>query len=134
MFRFHYKYFFISVLIFLIELSIALFNFNNFIRYYLGDILVVILIYTSSRTILNSDIKITAFAILIFSFTTEIFQYFGGVTLLGLKNNTIARIIIGTTFSWIDLLAYSIGFGIIIILEKINLSHQHTLANMKTVR
>jgi len=133
MFRFHFKYFIISALLFITEVLIALLNPNDFIRYFLGDLIVVILIYTSIRAILNSNKKITALAVFIFSISIEIFQYFNGIWLLGLENNTLARLIIGTTFSWTDLLAYSIGIGIIISAEKINLFRQHNLVDRKIV-
>jgi hypothetical protein len=108
-------------------------NPNDFIRYFLGDLIVVILIYTSIRTILNSSKKTTALAVLIISFSIESLQYFNGISLLGLENNTLAKLIIGTTFSWTDLLAYSIGIGIIISTEKINLFHQHNPEDKKSV-
>jgi len=133
MFQFNYKYFIISVLLLIIEVSIALLNPNNFIRYFLGDVIVVVLIYTFIRAILNSNKKITALVVLIFSISIEIFQYFNGIELLGLENYTLASLIIGTTFSWTDLLAYSIGFGIIINTEKINLTHPHNPEDKKIV-
>ncbi len=134
MFRFHYKYFFIALFLLFIELSIVYFKFNDFIRFFLGDILVVILIYTSIRTWVNSNIFKTAFAVLMFSFLMEILQYFNVINILNLENNTLAKLILGTTFTFEDLLAYSIGFGIIVVVEKIILHYPHTSVNKKTFR
>jgi len=134
MFRFHFKYFIISALLFITEVFIALLNPNDFIRYFLGDVIVAILLYTSVRAILNSNKKTTALAVYIFSISIEIFQYFNGIALLGLEKNTLARLIIGTTFSWTDLLAYTIGIGIVISTEKINLFRPHNLVDKKNVR
>jgi len=47
--------------------------------------------------------------VLIFSWSVEMAQYFDFVTLLGLKHVRVARIILGSTFDWLDLIAYSIG-------------------------
>ena len=132
MYRFHYKYFILSVLLFLTEVSIAWFNPNNFIRYFLGDVLIVILLYTSVKTIFISNDRFIALAVLAFSYILEVFQYFNGINLIGLENNSLVKIIIGTTFSFSDLVAYSIGFGIIIISEKINPYHLHNPVDKKT--
>ena len=45
MFRFHLKYFLIFISIFIVEVSIALFIKDNFIRPYFGDFLVIFLVY-----------------------------------------------------------------------------------------
>jgi hypothetical protein len=62
----------------------------------------------------------TALFVLLFSYVIEILQYFHLVSLLGLQNNKIARIIIGTSFAWMDLVAYSVGIGLVLIFEKAN--------------
>ncbi len=45
-------------------------------------------------------------------------QYFNIVEKLGLSNSKLARIIIGTSFAWMDLLVYTIGIIVIVIIEK----------------
>ncbi len=37
---------------------------------------------------------------------------------LGLSKSKIARTVIGTSFSWIDILTYIAGFSIVLIIEK----------------
>lgn len=111
-------YCFWSILLFLIELYIALYVDDNFVRPYLGDVLVVILIYAMVRTFFKIPIVTTAIGVLIFSFCVEILQYFEIVEILGLGSSSLARTVIGTTFVWEDLVAYSVGIVILLCFEK----------------
>lgn len=115
---FHKKYFYYFLLLFNIEVAIALFSHTPFIRHFLGDVLVVILIYTFIKSFFLFNKKKTIIGVLIFSFLVEIFQYYKGIEWLGLQNNTLARIVIGTTFTITDLLAYSIGAVFVYVVEK----------------
>lgn len=111
-------YFGWSVLLFLIELYIALYIDDGFIRPYVGDILVVILIYAVVRAFVKVAILPAAVGVLVFSFWIEILQYFKIVEILGLDSSPIARTVIGTTFSWKDILAYTVGFLMVLGFEK----------------
>ena len=61
----------------------------------------------------------TALSVLLFSYSIEILQYFHIVNIPGLQDIQIARIIIGTSFAWMDLIAYTLGIGIVLYLEKV---------------
>ena len=100
----------ISLLLLGIEVLIGLYA-HGWVRSYLGDVLVVILIYTIIRTIAPYKIGrwyILPAAILIFSFIVEFLQLWGFCDRLGITNQFL-RIIIGTGFSWIDILCYCVG-------------------------
>lgn len=100
----------ISLLLLGIEVLIGLYA-HGWVRSYLGDVLVVILIYTIIRTIAPYKIRrwyILPAAILIFSFMVEFLQLWGFCDRLGITNQFL-RIIIGTGFSWIDILCYCVG-------------------------
>ena len=93
-----------------IEILIGLYA-GGWVRAYLGDVLVVILLYTILRTIsVNKPSKwfILPTAILIFSFIVEFLQLWGFCDRFGITNNLL-RIIIGTGFSYIDLICYAAG-------------------------
>jgi len=79
--------------------------------------LVVILIYCFVKSFLNTPVIATALAVLLFSYAIETLQYFHLVDILGLEKSTVARIIIGTSFAWTDLLAYTLGILLILIIE-----------------
>jgi len=57
---------------------------------------------------------------LVFSCSAEIAQYFKLVNVLGLQDIKLARIIIGSTFNWMDLVAYATGWLIIIMVAKVD--------------
>lgn len=115
---FNKHYFGFAVLIFIIEVMIALFVNDNFVRPYLGDILVVILIYCFIKSFLKLPVLNVAVFVLLFSFTIEFLQFLNIVEKLHLEKSKIARTVIGTSFSWIDLLTYIIGISIVILIEK----------------
>ena len=112
------SYLLFAVGIFLIEVLIALFIHDNFIRPYMGDVLVVILIYCVVMSFLDLPVLQAALIVLGFSFLVEFLQYVNIVEILGLDNVKIARIVIGTSFSRWDMLAYIMGAGIIVMVEK----------------
>lgn len=116
--KFNRSYFVIAILIFVIELLIALYVHDQIIRPYFGDFLVVILIYCFIKSFLDSANLVTAIGVLIFSFLLEISQYFNIVNLLGLGHSKLARTVIGTSFEWIDLIAYTLGIVFVIYIEN----------------
>ncbi len=100
----------ITLILLVIEILIGLFA-HGWVRIYLGDVLVVILIYTLLRTIfVNKPSRwfILPTAILLFSFAVEFLQLWGFCDRFGITNKLL-RIIIGTGFSCVDLLCYVIG-------------------------
>ncbi len=118
MFTFNKIYFSLTIVFFVIEVLIAFFVHDSFVRPYLGDILVVILIYCFIQSFIKSTVLQAALFTLIFSFTLEFLQFINSVEKLHLENNKIAKTIIGTSFSWMDLLCYLLGFLTVIVVEK----------------
>lgn len=112
-------YFMLAVMLFGIEVFIALFVHDTIIRPYIGDLLVVILLYCFVKSFADLPVFPTAISVLLFSFLIEISQYFKIIELLGLQNSAIARVIMGTSFAWIDIIAYIGGIAIVLFVEKI---------------
>lgn len=100
-----------------VEIYIGTFVKDTIIRPYGGDFLVVILLYCFLKSFWNVSVFKVAMIVLIFSFVIEFLQYFKLVEILGLHNNKLASIIIGTSFSWKDLLAYFLGIVTVLIVE-----------------
>ncbi len=117
-FKFNLKYFLLALLLFVTEVLIALYVHDQIIRPYIGDVLVVILMYYSIKAILNFPVKKTAIAVLIISFIIEGLQYLNIVEQLGLQDNKLAATVIGTSFSWVDIFAYILGFILVLIFER----------------
>jgi hypothetical protein len=117
--KFNRHYFIIAIIILLVEILIALFIHDTIIRPYIGDFLVVILIYCFVKSFLNTPIWSTALTVLLFSYAVEISQYFHIINKLGLQHSKLARIIMGTSFGWIDLAMYTAGIGVVIFFESL---------------
>lgn len=92
-----------------VEILIGMFVHDDFIRPYIGDVLVTVLICCLCRIIIPKGVS--ALAIYVFAFATlvEIGQYFELVKLLGLEDNVFISTVVGTTFSAIDLVCYAVG-------------------------
>ncbi len=120
MFQFHLKNFLIFISIFIVEVLIALFIKDNFIRPYFGDYLVIFLVYYFLLSFINADKNKIALGVLIFAFTVEIIQYFQVLQYFKLEKNRIFRIVAGNTFSIEDLVIYTLAFLTIIFFNRNN--------------
>ena len=110
--RFDIRSLVVFTILFLVEVFIALFVDDSIIRPYGGDVLVVILIYYFGKIFFEIKPLYLIIAVLLFAYAIEIGQYFNMVDILGVRHIKILRIIIGSSFSWGDMLAYTIGAAI----------------------
>ncbi len=117
MFRFNRTYFILAVILFLIEVYIAIYVNDAIVRPYVGDLLVVILLYCIVRSLINTPPLKTALAVLVFAYIIEFLQYLKLVKILGLEKSRLANVIIGNSFEWIDMIAYTLGAFIIVVSE-----------------
>ena len=124
MFKFNKFYFLPALLLLAVEVYIALYMHDNIIRPYGGDFLVVILLYCLVKSVINPPVLLTAAWILVFAYAIEISQYFHLVSMLGLQHSRWATLLPGTSFSFIDLLTYSLGILLVIIVENLRISLQ----------
>lgn len=118
--KFNLKYFLLSFILFLVEVLIAtLLKHIFFVRAYLGDVIVVILFYTLVKSffIIKDDRKLIA-GIFIFSCLVEWAQYFNIADKLGLSPGSIMYIIVGNSFSWVDIACYAAGCLLLLPLVK----------------
>jgi len=124
MFIFRKQYFYLTLILFVIEIFIAAVVHDRIIRPYIGDFLVVILIYCFIRTFFNISIIKAALGVLLFAYFIEILQFFELIKKLGLQHSVLAKIILGNFFEWIDLVAYTLGIALVIAFEKLNLPYR----------
>ncbi|AZB34753.1 ribosomal maturation YjgA family protein [Chryseobacterium bernardetii] len=109
-FQFSLKYLLISVFIFLIEVLIATeLKDIFFVRAYLGDVIVVMLLYTLIKSFFRVNNEKLILGILIFSCLVELAQYFNIAEKIGFREGSLMYIVIGNSFSWIDILCYVAG-------------------------
>ncbi len=108
-----------AVALFVVELLIGLFVHDNFIRPYVGDVLVVVLIYTFVRIFLPEGVRLLPLYIFLFAAGVEVLQYFRIVDVLGLSDNRILSVVIGSVFDWKDIACYGVGCIVLGVYEVI---------------
>ena len=102
------NYFIAALALFLVEVLIATtFKDYHFIRAYLGDFLVVILLYCLLKAFFSFENRYLAWGIFMFASLLEVAQYFHLADHLQLSG--IPRVIVGTSFSFYDILMYAAG-------------------------
>lgn len=99
----------VFAVILIVEILIALFVRDAFIRPYGGDILVTVLICAFVRIFLPTGIRLLPLYVFLFAAAVEIAQYFDFVRLIGLADSTFFSTLLGRSFSWIDILCYGAG-------------------------
>lgn len=113
------KYLFAFLVLLLTEIIIGLFVSDTIIRPYIGDVLVVILLYTFIRGIIQKKIKNLPIYIFVFATIVEVAQYYDIVNILHLQDKKVISTIIGTSFDIKDIFCYLVGTIIIIIWERV---------------
>jgi len=117
------KYYLLFALLLLgVEVYIALYLHDAIIRPFGGDFLVVILLYCLVKSFINFPVLLTAGWVLILAYAIEISQYFHLISMLGLQRSKLATLLLGTSFSYIDLLTYTLGILLVIIVENLRIS------------
>ena len=111
------KYAIIFVLLLFVEVLIALYVHDDFVRPYVGDILVIIVVYCFMRIFIPYRCILLPLYVFIFAAGIEILQYFRLVQVLGLENNTFLRILLGSVFDIKDIGCYGVGGFLLGIFE-----------------
>lgn len=97
-----------AIALFVVEVIIATkLNGYHFIRAYFGDFLVVILVYCAVKAFWNVEPKRLAIGVFAFAVAVELAQLFRLADVLQLTG--WARVVLGTSFSFHDLLMYAAG-------------------------
>ena len=118
MLTFNFRYFLAALILFAVEILIAVFLHDPVIRPFGGDFLVVILLYCCFKSFLNTSVRRTAFVTLLIAYAIELLQYIGFIYWLRWDNWPLARVVMGTTFQWGDILAYTLGIGFVMMVEQ----------------
>ena len=115
-------YIILTIILLAVEVLIALFVHDQFVRPYIGDVLVVVVIYTFVRIWIPESVRLLPLYVFLFAAGVEILQYFNSVELLGVQDNVFLRTIIGTSFDVKDILCYAVGC-VLIWLSSIKKTH-----------
>lgn len=101
-----------------IEFYIGLYVHDDFIRPYIGDVLVVPVLYFFVRIFVPQTFQRLPLVVFLFALLVEIGQYFQLVDLLGLEGNRAVRTVLGATFDFMDIFCYFCGFCGLFIYER----------------
>lgn len=112
------KYGIAFALLLLIEVIIALYVHDSFIRPYVGDILVVILVYSFTRIFIPEKCRLLPLYVFLFAAGVEVLQYFKLVHVLGLEDNRFLRIVLGSVFDLKDIACYGAGCILLEVFER----------------
>lgn len=114
------KYYIISttVLFIICVLIVKLFSHQPIIRGFMGDVLVIGLIYSFVQILFDFNSLKLSFSVLLLAYLVEILQYFNIVHVLGLSENRLAKIVIGSTFDILDFVSYTLGALLVIVFER----------------
>lgn len=106
-----------ALVIFFIEVFIALFIKDSLIRPYIGDALAVALVYTSLRAVTPLSLWPAIILTLAIALVIELGQLFDIAAALGLGGNQLARIVLGGAFDPMDFAAYGAGALLVVAVE-----------------
>ena len=102
-------YFITFLFLLLTEILIALFVKDSFIRPYIGDVLVIILICAFLRIFFPEKPKFLPLSATVFGIPVEFLQYFDFAAFLGAESNRFISILLGRTFDIKDIFCYAAG-------------------------
>lgn len=98
----------VFVLLFAVEVLIALFVHDDFVRPYVGDMIVTVVVWSFLRIIFPDRFKLMSLYVMIFAILVEVGQYFHYTELLGITNPVLVTMM-GTSFAWADIACYAVG-------------------------
>lgn len=104
------------IMILAAEIVIAIFGLHRWIRGFIGDVLVIPLLYIGCRMLLPISVKRAVLLVLSIALLIELLQAINILSRLNIENEFL-NIVLGNTFDWWDLAAYLFGGIIIILLE-----------------
>ena len=105
------------ILLLLIEVLIAIYVHDSFVRPYLGDVLVVWVVYSLVRIVEPERGRLLPLWVFLFAAVIEGLQALNIVKHLGLGNIAFFRILIGSVFDIKDIMCYAIGCVLLGIYE-----------------
>lgn len=113
------RYLAVSLALLAVLVYIAVDVRDAFVRPFLGDVLAVAWVYVTARVVLELPRHVVAAGALALACLLELGQYFELVTRLGLEEHALARTLLGATFDVLDLLAYALGWALVLGVERV---------------
>lgn len=117
--RLSWRYLGAACVLFGVELLIACFAHDRFVRPFVGDVLTVPLLYCALAGVFRLRALPLATGVLAFAFVVETLQAFDYVALLHLEHHPWLSIAMGRTFQPGDFVAYTVGWLLVLGIERV---------------
>ena len=117
MIKLNYRNLIIFFLLFCVEVTIALYSKQGFIRAVFGDFLVVIMLYYFIAGFIQTKSIYIAIIVFIIAYVIEFLQLIDILSIIDYEKNVILNTILGTTFNTVDLIAYTLGLITVVLIE-----------------
>ena len=108
----------VFVLLLAVEVLIALFVHDDFVRPYVGDMIVTVVVWSFLRIIFPDRFKLMSLYVMFFAILVEVGQYFHYTELLGITNPVLVTMM-GTSFAWADIACYAVGCVIAAVADAV---------------
>ena len=114
------RFAFLAVFVLLLadEVLIALFVHDSFVRPYVGDMIVTVVVWSFLRIIFPDKFRLMSLYVMIFAVLVEVGQYFHYTELLGITNPVLVTMM-GTSFAWADIACYAVGCVIAAVADTV---------------
>jgi hypothetical protein len=106
-----------ALILFVVEVLIALFVKGGFVRPYLGDVLAVMLVYAVLGAVTPLGMAAALCTALGIALVIELAQALNLIGALGLADNQLARVVLGGAFDMLDVAAYVAGGMVVLAVE-----------------
>ena len=88
------------------------------ISLFVGDILYAVMVYFIVRFLfVNASVKYVVITALAFCYIIELSQLYQAVWINGIRHTLFGRLVLGAGFLWSDLLCYTVGLGIAVLMD-----------------
>lgn len=117
--QFRFRYLVITGVVFAVLVLIETQLDSGFIRYSVGDALAAVLLYSILMAFSPWSRILCAGVSLTIAFAIEASQALNLIDRLGITPNRFTDVVFGNTFTWGDLLAYTAGIAITLVVEAL---------------
>lgn len=107
-----------AAILFAVEVVIALFVRDGFVRPYLGDVLATAMVYFAVRAVTPLGRAGAAAMALGLGVVIELGQLLNVLEHAGLGGSRVARVVFGGVFDVKDLACYAVGVGLAVLLDR----------------
>ncbi len=117
--RFRPQYLVLAVAVFAVLVLIETQLDSGFVRFSVGDALVVVLLYGIIMAVSTWSRFASAMVSLLIAYAVETSQALDLVERLGITPNRFTDVVLGNTFTWSDMAAYTVGIVFTLVAEAI---------------